>query len=39
MLPTHRQGHLLEPETFPPLWDTFGELAIFAARSFDMPFS
>jgi hypothetical protein len=27
-----------EPERFPPLLDAPGELAIFAARSFDMPF-
>jgi hypothetical protein len=27
-----------EPELFPPLLDAPGELAIFAARSLDMPF-
>src|SRR4051794_12544981 len=28
-----------DPDFFPPWLDAFGELAIFAARSFDMPFS
>src|SRR5438067_1660599 len=28
-----------EPDFLPPWLDAFGELAIFAARSFDMPFS
>ena len=30
---------LLEPDFFPPRLDAPGEFAIFAARSFDMPFS
>src|SRR5436189_6354557 len=28
-----------EPDFFPPWLDAFGEFAIFAARSFDIPFS